>query len=212
MDKWKAKTRTARNKLAEATSTGTGRGALHVPHASLAPHENASTYGVNEGYLGPQPGTQARDFATPDDQPVQQPVLEPPTSLQSSVDAGLRVPKPSKHASPASKALPRSVYKTFVKGKAQWLTHVQHAYLHSPKTKRRLDANHRIAAATTPSCRCATSQYWYSEDAIVECCAASRPSALEPALECAHASTRRRARTRADPVGANEAGAHQRRA
>jgi hypothetical protein len=109
MDKWKAKTRTARNRLAEATSTGTGQGSLHVPHASLAPQDNASTHGVNEGYLGPQPGTQARDFATPDDQPVRQPVLEPPTSLQSSVDAGQRVPKPSKHASPPPKALPRSV-------------------------------------------------------------------------------------------------------
>jgi hypothetical protein len=107
MDKWKAKTRTARNKLAEATSSGTGQGSLHVPHSSLTPHDNASTHGVNEGFLGPLPGTQARDFAAPDDQPVRQPALEPPTSLQSSVDAGLPVPKPSKHASPSSKALPR---------------------------------------------------------------------------------------------------------
>ncbi|KAH7094987.1 hypothetical protein FB567DRAFT_17206 [Paraphoma chrysanthemicola] len=106
MDKFKAKTRTARNKLAEATSSGTGQGQLHVPHSSLAPHDNQSTHGVNEGFLGPLPGTAARDFAVPDDQPVAQPALEPPTSLQSSVDAGLPVPKPSKHGSPSSKALP----------------------------------------------------------------------------------------------------------
>ncbi|KAH8726615.1 hypothetical protein GQ44DRAFT_758575 [Phaeosphaeriaceae sp. PMI808] len=107
MDKLKAKTRSARNRLAEAASTGTGQGSLHVPHSSLTPHDNASTYAVNEGYLGPLPGSHARDFAVPDDQPVQQPVIEPPTSLQSSVDAGLAVPKPSKHGSPLSnKALP----------------------------------------------------------------------------------------------------------
>jgi hypothetical protein len=104
MDKFKAKTRTARNRLAEATSSGTGSGSLHVPHSSLAPHDNSSTHAVNEGFLGPQPGTAARDFATPDDQPVQQPVIEPPTSLQSSVDAGLPVPKPSKNVLPSSKA------------------------------------------------------------------------------------------------------------
>jgi hypothetical protein len=104
MDKFKAKTRTARNKLAEATSTGTGQGSLHVPHSSLAPHDNSSTHAVNEGFLGPQPGTAARDFAAPDDQPVPQPVIQPPTSLQSSVDAGLPVPKPSKNVSPLPNA------------------------------------------------------------------------------------------------------------
>jgi hypothetical protein len=107
MDKFKAKTRTARNRLAEATSSGSGQGQLHVPHSSLAPHDNQSTHGVNEGFLGPLPGTAARDFAAPDDQPAPQPALEPPTSLQSSVDAGLPVPEPSKHGSPSSKPLPR---------------------------------------------------------------------------------------------------------
>jgi hypothetical protein len=106
MDKFKAKTRTARNRLAEATSTGTGQGSLHVPHSSLAPHDNSSTLGVNEGFLGPRGATEARDFATAEDQPVQQPVVEPPTSLQSSVDAGLSVRKASNHGSP-SKGSPR---------------------------------------------------------------------------------------------------------
>lgn len=106
MDKWKAKTRSARNRIAEATSSGTGSGSLHVPHSSLAPHDNSSTHAVNEGFLGPLPGTAARDFAAPEDQPTRQPALEPPTSLQSSVDAGTRVPKP---ASPSSKALPKWV-------------------------------------------------------------------------------------------------------
>ncbi|KAF2033332.1 hypothetical protein EK21DRAFT_59056 [Setomelanomma holmii] len=106
MDKFKAKTRTARNRLAEATSSGSGQAQLHVPHSSLAPHDNQSTHAVNEGFLGPLPGTAARDFAAPDDQPAPQPALEPPTSLQSSVDAGLPVPKPSQHASPSSKPLP----------------------------------------------------------------------------------------------------------
>jgi len=106
MDKFKVKTRTARNRLAEATSSGTGSGALHVPHASQAPHDTSSTHGVNEGFIGPLPGTQARDFAAPDDVPTRQPAIEPPTSLQSSVDAGLPVPKPSKHVSSASKPLP----------------------------------------------------------------------------------------------------------
>ncbi|KAH5429180.1 hypothetical protein HBI47_114640 [Parastagonospora nodorum] len=100
MDKVRAKTRTARNRLAEATSSGTGQGSLHVPHSSLAPHDNSSTHAVNEGFLGPLPGTQAQDFATPNE-PTRQPVIEPPTSLQSSVDAGLTVPKPSHHGSPS---------------------------------------------------------------------------------------------------------------
>ncbi|KAL5113610.1 hypothetical protein ACEQ8H_008502 [Pleosporales sp. CAS-2024a] len=97
MDKLKAKTRTARNRLAEATSSGTGQGSLHVTQAALAPHDDSSTRGVNEGFLGPLPATAARDFAA----------IEPPTSLQSSVDAGLHVPAPSKHGSP-SKPPPRS--------------------------------------------------------------------------------------------------------
>ncbi|KAH7393848.1 hypothetical protein DE146DRAFT_660168 [Phaeosphaeria sp. MPI-PUGE-AT-0046c] len=108
MDKFKAKTRSARNRIAEATSSGTGSGSLHVPHSSLAPHDNSSTHAVNEGFLGPLPGTAARDFAAPEDQPTHQPALEPPTSLQSSVDAGLRVSKPSKPVSPSSKALPKA--------------------------------------------------------------------------------------------------------
>jgi hypothetical protein len=109
MDKWRVKSRSVRNRLAEATAGSSGQGSLHVPHSSLAPHDNASTHAVNEGFLGPLPGTAARDFAAPDDQPVQQPAIEPPTSLQSSVDAGLPVPKPTQHGSPRSKAAPRCV-------------------------------------------------------------------------------------------------------
>ncbi|KAH7378697.1 hypothetical protein BKA66DRAFT_442725 [Pyrenochaeta sp. MPI-SDFR-AT-0127] len=102
MDKLKSKARSARNRLAEATSSGTGTGALHVPHQSLAPHANSSTHAVNEGFLGPQPGTATHDFATPDDQQARQPTVEPPTSLQSSIDAGAHVPKPSRYGDPSS--------------------------------------------------------------------------------------------------------------
>lgn len=98
MDKLKAKTRSARNRLAEATSSGSGRGELHVPHQALAPHDNSSTHAVNEGFQG-QPQTAARDFAVPESQPT---VLEPPTSLQSSIDAGAHVPKPSRYGDPTT--------------------------------------------------------------------------------------------------------------
>ncbi|KAL5375356.1 hypothetical protein DPSP01_011265 [Paraphaeosphaeria sporulosa] len=90
MDKLKVKARTARNRVAESASRGDGRGSLSEPHSALPPDDNASTAAVNEGYLG----TAARDFAAPRGQPVHQPVVEPPTSLQSSVDAGIPVPTP----------------------------------------------------------------------------------------------------------------------
>jgi hypothetical protein len=85
------KTRTARNKLAEAVSRGNGTGSLAVPPSTLAINDNASTTGVNEGFPGQ---SAARDFAVPEREPVPQPRIEPPTSLQSSVDAGKRVPVP----------------------------------------------------------------------------------------------------------------------
>ncbi|KAH6637590.1 hypothetical protein C7974DRAFT_307785 [Boeremia exigua] len=85
------KTRTARNRLAEAVSRGNGAGSLAVPPSTLAINDNASTTGVNEGFPG-QPS--ARDFAASESVPVPQPRIEPPTSLQSSVDAGKRVPVP----------------------------------------------------------------------------------------------------------------------
>ena len=93
MDKLKIpqKTRTARNRLAEAVSRGNGTGSLAVPPSTLAIHDNASTTGVNEGFPGQ---SAARDFAVRAHDQVQQPRLEPPTSLQSSVDAGKRVPVP----------------------------------------------------------------------------------------------------------------------
>jgi hypothetical protein len=87
------KTRTARNRLAEAVSRGNGTGSLAVPPSTLAINDNASTTGVNEGFPGQ---SAARDFAVPEHDQVQQPQLEPPTSLQSSVDAGKRVPVPPK--------------------------------------------------------------------------------------------------------------------
>ncbi|KAF1839595.1 hypothetical protein BDW02DRAFT_538909 [Decorospora gaudefroyi] len=102
MDRFRLKTRSARNRLAEATSSGTGTGELHVPHQSLAPHENSSTHGVNEGFQGAEPGTTAHDFGTADNEPTRQPVLEPPTSLQSSIDAGQHVPKPSRKSDPST--------------------------------------------------------------------------------------------------------------
>lgn len=85
------KTRTARNRLAEAVSRGNGTGSLAVPPSTLAINDNASTTGVNEGFPGQ---SAARDFAVSEREPVPQPRIEPPTSLQSSVDAGKRVPVP----------------------------------------------------------------------------------------------------------------------
>lgn len=92
MDKFRTKAASARNRVAERTSRGTGSASLSAPHSTLPPEDNASTTAVNEGVLGPQPGTAARDFAASSDQPTRQPVIEPPTSLQSSVDAGRPVP------------------------------------------------------------------------------------------------------------------------
>ena len=76
------KTRTARNRLAEAVSRGNGTGSLAVPPSTLAINDNASTTGVNEGFPGQ---SSARDFAVPEREPVPQPRIEPPTSLESSV-------------------------------------------------------------------------------------------------------------------------------
>jgi hypothetical protein len=102
MDKLRSKTRTARNRLAEASSSGTGTGELHVPHQTLAPHENSSTHAVNEGFQSAEPGTDAHDFGVPAGQPTRQPVIEAPTSLQSSIDAGEHVPKPTRKDDPSS--------------------------------------------------------------------------------------------------------------
>ncbi|KAF2851180.1 hypothetical protein T440DRAFT_449106 [Plenodomus tracheiphilus IPT5] len=106
MDKFRSKTRSARNRLAEATSSRSGTDALHVPHSTQAPHDNSSTFAVNEGVLGPQAGTAARDFAASNNAPEQRqqqgPVVDPPTSLQSSIDADAHVPKPSRYGDPAS--------------------------------------------------------------------------------------------------------------
>lgn len=85
------KSRSARNKLAEAVSRGNGTGSLAVPPSTLAINDNASTTGVNEGFPGQ---SAARDFAITEPAQVLQPTIEPPTSLQSSVDAGKRVPVP----------------------------------------------------------------------------------------------------------------------
>lgn len=89
--KFQQRSRTARNRLAEAVSRGNGTGSLAVPPSTLAVNDNASTTGVNEGFPGQ---SAAHDFAVPERVPVPQPTLEPPTSLQSSVDAGNRVPVP----------------------------------------------------------------------------------------------------------------------
>ncbi|KAF2728448.1 hypothetical protein EJ04DRAFT_504083 [Polyplosphaeria fusca] len=99
MDKLKTKARSARNRVAEATASQTGSASLSVPHSTLPPEDNASTTAVNEGFIGPQPGTAARDFADPEGPAPQQPTREPPTSLQSSVDAGLPVPAPNSRPS-----------------------------------------------------------------------------------------------------------------
>lgn len=85
------KSRTARNRLAEAVSRGNGTGSLAVPASTLAIDDNASTTGVNEGFPGQ---SAARDFAVSSQTAVPQPTVDPPTSLQSSVDAGKRIPVP----------------------------------------------------------------------------------------------------------------------
>lgn len=110
MDKLKVKARSARNRVAESASRGDGRGSLSEPHSALPPEDNASIAAVNEGYLG----TAARDFAVPSDTPVRQPTVEPPTSLQSSVDAGTPVPTPrtnnASRGSPTSHGSPTPTY------------------------------------------------------------------------------------------------------
>lgn len=106
MDKLKVKARSARNRVAEGASRGDGRASLSEPHSTLPPDDNASTAAVNEGYLG----TAARDFAVASDPPARQPVVEPPTSLQSSVDAGTPVPAPTPRSTNGSRAPPVSGY------------------------------------------------------------------------------------------------------
>lgn len=99
MDKLKSKASSARNRVADRSSRGTGSASLSATHSTLPPQDNASTTAVNEGLLGPQPGTAARDFAALADQPTQQPIPPPPTSLASSVDAGQPVPVPPRRGS-----------------------------------------------------------------------------------------------------------------
>jgi hypothetical protein len=90
MDKLKSKTRLTRNRPAEATSS------------SLQPQDNSSTHAVNEGFLASQSGTAARDFAASNSPSEGVPAVEPPTSLQSSIDADAHVPKPSRYGDPSS--------------------------------------------------------------------------------------------------------------
>ena len=106
MDKLKVKARSARNRVAEGASRGDGRASLSEPHSTLPPDDNASTAAVNEGYLG----TAARDFAVASDPPTRQPAVEPPTSLQSAVDAGTPVPAPTPRSTNGSRAPPVSGY------------------------------------------------------------------------------------------------------
>ncbi|USP73275.1 hypothetical protein yc1106_00549 [Curvularia clavata] len=89
MDKLRSKARTARNRLAEATSSASAQ------QQSQTDHHDSSTHAR-------EPGTYARDFGAAAGQPTQQPVLEPPTSLQSSIDAGSHVPKPTRVNDPSS--------------------------------------------------------------------------------------------------------------
>lgn len=86
MDKLRSKARTARNRLAGAP----------------AAHQNTNTHASDDRDVPHEPGTHARDFGAPAGQPTQQPVLEPPTSLQSSIDAGSHVPKPTRVNDPSS--------------------------------------------------------------------------------------------------------------
>ncbi|KAJ5031286.1 hypothetical protein J3E72DRAFT_23447 [Bipolaris maydis] len=92
MDKLKLKARTARSRLAGASSSAPDTPEQTAPQQSPVPQQNSSTHALHEG-------TYARDFGAPADQ---QPIVEPPTSLQSSIDAGSHVPKPSRVSDPSS--------------------------------------------------------------------------------------------------------------
>ncbi|KAG9386059.1 DUF2985 domain containing protein [Pyrenophora tritici-repentis] len=93
MDKLRSKTRWARNRSAEAPEPATAADS-QMPRPPLA-HRNSSTQAVNEGLFAADPETNAQDFGA-------RPVIEPPTSLESSVDAGEHVPKPTRKADPTS--------------------------------------------------------------------------------------------------------------
>ncbi|PVI07047.1 hypothetical protein DM02DRAFT_609423 [Periconia macrospinosa] len=108
MDRLKVKARSARNRVAETTSRGTGSASVASPHSTLPPEDHASVVGVNEGFIGPQPGTEARDFATPADAVAPPPTIEPPTSLESSVDAGTPVPLPRKDGNRSAANSPKT--------------------------------------------------------------------------------------------------------
>ena len=111
MDKLKISARSARNRMAGTSSSGTPTASAApqaVPQVTVAPTESSapedsySTHAVNETVLGGQPGTSTRDFAASSAQNGQGPTIEPPTSLQSSVDAGAHVPTPSRYDNPSS--------------------------------------------------------------------------------------------------------------
>ncbi|EOA89746.1 uncharacterized protein SETTUDRAFT_175712 [Exserohilum turcica Et28A] len=102
MDRLKSKAREARNRLAQATSSAPGTGELPPQHQSVSPQQTSSTDAVDEGQLGREPGTHAQDFGAAAGQQTRQPAVEPPTSLQSSIDAGSHVPKPSRVSDPSS--------------------------------------------------------------------------------------------------------------
>ena len=95
MDKLRSKTRWARNRNTDAPEPATGAADPQPVRPPLAPHRNSSTQAVNEGLFAADPGTNAQDFGA-------RPVVEPPTSLESSVDAGGHVPKPTRKADPSS--------------------------------------------------------------------------------------------------------------
>ncbi|KAE8839071.1 hypothetical protein HRS9139_03454 [Pyrenophora teres f. teres] len=97
MDKLRFKTPWARNRSAQTPEPATDAVAAdsQTPRPPLAPHRNSSTQAVNEGLFAAEPGTNAQDFGA-------RPVIEPPTSLDSSIDAGEHVPKPTRKADPTS--------------------------------------------------------------------------------------------------------------
>ncbi|KAF2751849.1 hypothetical protein M011DRAFT_463343 [Sporormia fimetaria CBS 119925] len=103
MDGFKRKLGSARNRAAERMSRGTGSASLAEHHSSLPPDDNASVMVVNEGQL-----PAARDFAALPGEETVQPKIEPPTSLQSSIDAGKPVPKPRNRSSSNPNRPPQS--------------------------------------------------------------------------------------------------------
>lgn len=121
MDRLKNVAKSTRDRISSRSpnSRPEGSGSLAVPHADLPAEDAASMTAVNEGVMGPFPGTAVHDYAV-SDQP-----REPPTSLQSSIDAEKPLPETpaSLNVPVAGAPTPGSRYMTqFSRKSNDWLT------------------------------------------------------------------------------------------